>query len=92
MRAPTDREKESFRKWRDNPTPMWKFILIYGSLMWGTIAGSIAYFITMSMNGAAFDLAQYITRVVVFMVAGLLFGYFMYRGKVKRFEQIKDQL
>ncbi len=92
MRAPTEREIENFRKWKDNPTPKWKFIVIYGSLLWGTIAGSLAYFITLSMSGGAFDLAQFITRVIVFMIVGLLFGYFMYRGKIKRFEQIKDQL
>ena len=92
MRPASKRELENFRKWKENPTPKMKFILLYGSLTWGIPAGVIAYFITISLNGEAFDIAQMLLKTIIFMIVGVLFGNFMYKGKLKRFEELKDQL
>ena len=83
MRPASKKEIESFKQWKKNPTPKSKFIFLYGSFMWGIPTGVLAYFISISLNKEPFDIAQFGIRILVFMLAGLLFWLLYVQGQGK---------
>ena len=92
MKAPSEKELRYYRKYRDNPKSKTWHMVVQGSLAWGLpVALSIQFFEYLTRDEAFFS-TDLLLRIVIFMIGGLGFGYFMWRGRENRYQQIKRLL
>jgi hypothetical protein len=74
--------------------PAWKFVLLYGILLWGIPVGILVGLVKVAFGGNTFDLwlkKDLWINLVVFTLTGILFG-FIVRGMVQRqLKKLRDK-
>lgn len=91
----TDKEKKLLARYEQQLAfPKWKYIIIYGVLAWGLTTGILVSLINLLVWGKSFNelIRQELwITLVVFMIAGILFGYLVRKSLPRQIKKLKDK-
>lgn len=91
----TEKEQRSMRMYEKQlRLPKWKYILLYGVLLWGTLVLLIMLMYDRFILNQSFE-QQWkegmLSRIIIMPFAGIFFGWFMWRLSQKHLRRLKEK-
>lgn len=86
-----ERINKRMKKWEKTRTKKWSFILSFGVLCWGIPVGLLIYLIDISFDLSRIQLSYLVARLIVFMILGLIFGFFHFQMNDRRYRRWKEE-
>jgi hypothetical protein len=81
----TQQEMKSLARWQHIREHKWRYILLVGTLQWGTLCGVITYLGRTLLSGKEFNFYLMLVDVFIFMIGGTLWVYWGYRQIDRQF-------
>ena len=91
----TEKEQRTMKMYEKQlKLPKWKYILLYGVLLWGITVLIITLLYDRFILGRSFEQQWHddmIARIIAMPFAGIFFGWFMWQLSQKRLKKLKER-
>lgn len=87
----TKKEIRFLSNWEKTRLNKKRFVVLFGGVVFGFIAGLISYFLNILLKVELFNIKHLGIRLVIFFLLGMLYGMFMFRINENKYAFLKKR-